>query len=202
MLNVSNSTVCPSLNDSAAQFSELKYSTLTKPGVEASFWTVAVLAAFLNILVIVARCRTARHRTSPLSMLLINLATSDFLLATGKILYLITARIVASWCSETTVVSKSLCFAAYLLSNMSCSMTTLTSATIASFGFKEIVGCCCCSSGRNSKRQAQLDALIFCDRVAIRCCSRAWKQITSCSYLKKLDRRALLFLCGTYVRLF
>ena len=89
----------------------------------------------------------------PLSMLLINLATSDFLLATGKILYLITARIVASWCSETTVMSKSLCFTAYLLSNMSCSMTTLTSATIASFGFKVIVGCCCCSSGRNSKRQ-------------------------------------------------
>ena len=153
MLNVGNSTVCPSLNDSAAKFSQFKYSTLTKPGVEASFWTLAVLAAFLNVLVIVARCRSARHRTSPLSMLLINLATSDFLLATGKILYLITARIVASWCSETTVMSKSLCFAAYLLSNMSCSMTTLTSATIASFGFKEIVGCCCCSSGRNSKRQ-------------------------------------------------
>ena len=159
-MNASNRSafLCPPLNGSTVQFSEFKYTTLTKPGVEVAFWVLAISAVFLNALVIAARCHS-RYRTSPLSLLFVNLAASDLLLATGKIVFLVTAQLVTSWCDEATDTTKNLCYGAYILSNISISMTTLMWIAVSSFAFREIVGCFCCSISPTSKRST--GAILF-----------------------------------------
>ena len=117
-----------------------------------AFWVLAISAVFLNALVIAARCRYSRYRTSPLSLLLVNLAASDFLLATGKIVFLVTAQLVTSWCDEATDTTKNFCYGASILSNISISMTTLMWIAVSSFAFREIVGCFFCSISPTSKR--------------------------------------------------
>ena len=162
-MNASNrsSFLCPPLNGSTLLFSEFKYSTLTKPGVEVAFWVLAILAIILNALVIAARCRYSRYRTSPLSLFLVNLAASDFLLATGKIFFLVAAQLVTSWCDEATDTTKNLCYGAHILSNISISMTSLMWLAVSSFAFKEIVGCLCCSISPTSKRSTSAILLIL-----------------------------------------
>ena len=124
-----------------------------------AFWVLAISAVFLNALVIAARCRYSRYRTSPLSLLLVNLAASDFLLATGKIFFLVTAQLATSWCDEATDTTKNLCYGGFILSNISIAMTTLMWLAVSSFAFREIVGCFCCSITPTSKRST--GAILF-----------------------------------------
>ncbi|XP_065843515.1 uncharacterized protein [Oscarella lobularis] len=153
---------CSSLvTDSTARFSELKYTTVIRPGIEESLWTLAILAAFFNALVIAARCKTSHYRTSSLSVLLINMAASDLVLAIGKVLFLANARLVVHWCDEATTTMKRLCYVSYVFSNISSAMTALLSMTIASIGFKEIVGCFCCrDSFRNTSNRRPIAVIL------------------------------------------
>ena len=160
-MNVSNRSafLCPPLNGSTVQFLEFKYSTLKKTGVEAAFWALAISAIFLNALVIAARCRYSRYRTSSVSLLLVNLAASDFLLATGKIVFLVTTQLVTSWCDEATDTTKNLCYGVHILPNISISMMILLWLAVSSFALREIVGCFCCSISPTSKHSTS--AILF-----------------------------------------
>ena len=127
-------------------YSKFKYEIITSPGVELSLWIILSLAVVFNIGVLIFRCQCWKRKRcgqmSPVSILLIALATSDLLLAIGKLLFLFMVRIAKNWCQEATKTMRHMCLVSFFASIIFSEITVLTFLVIAVMGCMQIVGCC------------------------------------------------------------
>ena len=141
-INTSNLSV---LDQELIVYSQFKYDTIKTPGVELALWILLSLAVVCNFGVIIVRCKCWRGKyygeTSPVSILLVNLAVSDILMASGKIAFLIIMKLSNAWCQEATKTITHLCFSAFTLSLISSAMSEFIILTIAALGYKQIAGC-------------------------------------------------------------
>ena len=129
----------------AILYSKFKYETVARPGVELALWILVSMGVLCNIGVIVFRYwkhKTSCREISPMSILLINLAFSDLLIAVGKIFFLVTIRIAKNCCQVTTKTMRKMCFVAFELSTIGGGTTTAILLVFAAYGYVQIIGCC------------------------------------------------------------
>ena len=122
-------------------FSYLIYTSTAATWKTVTLAVLSVLALVLNSIVIAWRCRGRNRRTNH-SILAINLALSDILIAVTSCLRIAATMTANSWCQTGNMLSAWLCDVAFHIGDAA-SITSVTFLfTIALFGFKEIVGYC------------------------------------------------------------
>ena len=123
-------------------FSYLIYTSTAATWKTVTLAVLSVLALVLNSIVIAWRCRRRNRRTNH-SILAINLALSDILIAVTSCLRIAATMAANSWCQTgNTLLSAWLCDVAFLIGTAASETSVIFIFTIALFGFKEIVGCC------------------------------------------------------------
>ncbi|XP_065829625.1 uncharacterized protein [Oscarella lobularis] len=140
-------------NNSRLFFSYLRYCTTNEPWVKLTLWIVSGLAIICNVGVIIWRVN--RSRVTNLSIVIINLAISDCLVAVSHLIYLSALLTIGDWLDEPSLLTASLCSVSSATYRFSSRLTGSVCATIAALGLKEL----CCYK-RSTKRSFVIGILI------------------------------------------
>ena len=125
-------------------FSFLQFNSVAGDLAKAMLWIMSTAAVFLNVAVVTWRLRSSRRESmSPVSFLIINLATADCIVAFSKIFYLLAMMTVRNvWCKPANHYTKTLCISSIVASHEGVALRALILSTIALLAIKDYIGCC------------------------------------------------------------
>ena len=125
-------------------FSFLQFNSVAGDLAKAMLWIMSTAAVFLNVAVVTWRLRSSRRESmSPVSFLIINLATADCIVAFSKIFFLLAMMTVRNvWCQPAGHYTKTLCISSIVASHGGAALSALILVTTALLAIREYIGCC------------------------------------------------------------